>query len=741
MSEPDLSACPFTGSRATGGIGSRPRLQDWYPDRLPVELLHRSTPAASPLEADFEYRAAFTKLDLDEVKRDITALLTSSVDWWPSDYGHYGPQMVRMAWHAAGSYRIADGRGGASGGLHRFAPLASWEDNGNIDKSRRLLAPIKRKYGAALSWSDLIVLTGNCALDSMGMPTIGFGGGRRDEWQPDDATWWGPEFEMVTRDERWQGTNGDDDYLLHNPLGATHQSLIYVNPEGPYASGDPMASARDIRISFGRMAMNDEETVALIAGGHAFGKSHGALSAEDTVGPPPDGAPLEAMGLGWLHDVGEGNAENTMTNGIEGSWTPDPTTWDNTYLENLLGLDWVEARSPNGAIQFHPADDGAPRTPDAHRDGVDHPLMMMVSDIALKVDPEYRAICERFVDDLDALTEAFSTAWFKLTHRDMGPKARYLGPEVPAGDFLWQDPVPEVDHPVVGSAEIAELKATILDRLDIADLVSAAWASASTYRISDRRGGANGARVALAPQNEWEVNDPERLSNVLTTLGSIGDEFSAGRDDGMRISLADLIVLGGSAAVERAADLAGTPVEVPFLPGRTDATAEQTDEASFEWLKPRADGFRNHLEPGYAEGVEPERLFLDRAALLGLSAPEWVALTGGLRVLGANSGGSTDGVFTDRVGVLSTDYFTTLTSMDLRAEARDDGGFDLVERDSGAVRHTATRCDLVFGSNLQLRDIVEHFAADDGAERFVSIFVQAWTKIMDADRHEVGAGL
>jgi len=738
MSSPDLASCPFTGQQMTGAIGSRPTLEDWYPDRLKVELLHRNPPAASVLEPDFDYAEAFRKLNLEEVKRDIKELLESSVPWWPSDYGHYGPQMIRMAWHAAGTYRIADGRGGASGGLQRFAPIGSWEDNGNIDKSRRLLLPIKQKYGAALTWSDLIVLTGNCALESMGMPTFGFAGGRLDEWEADNATWWGPEFEMVTRDKRWQGEPGDDDYLLDNPLGATHQSLIYVNPEGPHASGDPAASARDIRISFGRMAMNDEETVALIAGGHAFGKSHGGITDPDKVGPPPDAAPIEAMGLGWMNPVGKGYAEHTMTNGIEGSWTPEPTRWDNSYLENLFAFEWTESRSPNGAIQFHPADPAAPSTPDAHKEGVQHPLMMMVSDLALKVDPDYRKVCERFLEDFDALTDAFSRAWYKLTHRDMGPIDRYVGPEVPDEQLLWQDPIPAFDHDLIDADAISDLKQRILTTgLSVSELVSTAWASASTYRHSDKRGGANGARIALAPQKDWEINNPPQLARVISALEGIALDFNDGRTDNVRVSLADLIVLGGCAGIERAATEAGTPIEVPFTPGRGDTTQELTDEASFEWLRPRVDGFRNYAEAGYANGVSHEALFLDRAALLNLSAPEWTALVGGLRVLGTNWDGSAQGVLTQQVGKLTNDFFTTLTSMEYRWETEGGDSFTLVRRADDEAAYTATRCDLVFGSDAQLRNIAEHFAATDGNERFVRTFVAAWDKVMMADRYDV----
>ncbi len=746
--------CPFGGDRIGGAVGTPPTLSDWYPNRLRVELLHRAGPAANPLDADFDYRAAFEALDLDELKAGIKSFLTTSVDWWPSDYGNYGPQMIRMAWHSAGTYRIADGRGGAGEALQRFAPINSWWDNGNTDKSRRLLWPIKRKYGSALSWADLIVLTGNCALEIMGFPTYGFGGGRRDAWEADTVTYWGPEVwdpaevksfdDMVMRDERWRGRNGDADYDLENPLAATHQALIYVNPEGPYGNGDPMASARDIRVSFTRMAMNDEETVALIAGGHAFGKSHG-MAAPDRIGPPPEMSPMEEMGLGWRNPEGKGYAEDTMTNGIEGSWTPNPTQWDNTYLENLFRFDWQQTKSPAGALQWTPTDPGAPKTPDAHIPGQMNNLMMMTSDIALKVDPSYRQVCEKFLADFDVFTLAFSKAWYKLTHRDMGPKERYLGPEVTIEpDLLWQDPIPPVDHPLIGDAEIASLKDAILaSGLSVSDLVFTAFSAAATYRDSDKRGGANGGRLALAPQKDWVVN--RRCGPVLDTLRSLMERFNGTAAGDVKVSLADLIVLGGCAAVERAASDAGVTTTVPFAPGRMDTTAEMTDEESFEWLKPVVDGFRNYVDPQFdviTQGrLATEDLFLDKANLLSLTAPQWVALTGGLRVLGANHDGSDHGVFTDQVGVLSNDFFTTVTSMDLKWEKSDEASrsFVLNDRATGTTRFTATRCDLIFGSNEQLRSVAETFAGHGGHELFVRTFVSAWDKLMLLDRFDVKA--
>ncbi|WP_295843308.1 catalase/peroxidase HPI [uncultured Microbacterium sp.] len=741
---------PAGGDHLGGTFGQAPSLDGWYPQRLKVELLHRNGVAADPLGADFDYAAAFATIDLDALKADIKQLLTTSVDWWPADYGNYGPQMIRMAWHAAGTYRIADGRGGAGTAMQRFAPIGSWWDNGNTDKSRRLLQPIKHKYGNALSWADLMVLTGNCSLELMGLPTYGFAGGRLDAWEPDDGTWWGPEVwnphnvqspdEMVSRDERWHGENGDADYDLQSPLAASHQALIYVNPEGPYANGDPMGSARDIRITFTRMAMNDEETVALIAGGHAFGKSHGQVPASK-IGPSPELAPIESMGLGWHNPVGSGNAENTSTNGIEGSWTPNPIQWDNTYLENLFAFDWEQTKSPAGALQWTPTDPNAPKTPDAHVPGQMNPLMMMTSDIALKVDPEYRAVCERFLADFDLFTLAFSKAWYKLTHRDMGPKHRYLGPEVTiADDLLWQDPLPDAEGTALDEAEVATLKeAVIATGLSVSDLVYTAYSAASTYRDSDKRGGANGGRLALSPQKDWAIN--RRTIPVIDALRSVQAEFAAS-SGGRQVSLADLIVLAGTAAVERAARAAGSDVDVPFTPGRVDTTQELTDIEMFEWLRPVADGFRNFVSERFdqfAPGVAPEAAFLDKANLFTLTAPEWTVLTAGLRVLGANWDGSDTGVFTERVGVLTTDFFVNLTDTDLVWTKDDDTASTFTGRvqATGEPRWRASRNDLVFGSNAQLRSIADAYAGTDGQERFVRDFAQVWSKVMMLDRYDV----
>ncbi|MGX9983117.1 catalase/peroxidase HPI [Methylobacterium fujisawaense] len=743
--------CPFGGDRIGGADTSPPTLENWYPDRLRVEMLHQNGPQANPL-ADYDYRSAFETLDYQQLKADIRSFLTSSVAWWPSDYGNYGPQMIRMAWHAAGTYRIADGRGGAGEGLQRFAPISSWWDNGNTDKSRRLIWPIKQKYGNALSWADLMVLTGTVALEIMGFPIYGFAGGRRDAWEADNATYWGPELwdptnveafdSMVTRDKRWRGKNGDADYDLENPLAASHQALIYVNPEGPYANGDPMGSARDIRVTFTRMAMNDEETVALIAGGHAFGKSHGMVKA-DKVGPPPEIAPMEAMGLGWHNPEGPGFAEYTMTNGIEGSWVPNPTQWDNDYLTNLFKYEWKQTKSPAGALQWEPTDPDAPRTPDAHIPGKSHPLMMMTSDIALKTDPVYREICLKFLSDFDYFTLQFSKAWYKLTHRDMGPKERYLGPERKLeADLLWQDPIPALDHPLIDAGDIAALKEEILaSGHSVSDLAFAAFSSASTHRNTDKRGGANGARIALAPQKDWAVN--RRAMPVIETLRGIMAGFNGRAGGGRKVSLADLIVLGGCVAVEKAAREAGVTVTVPFAPGRMDTTDALTDADSFEWLKPVVDGFRNYVDESFdriTQGrVSPEQIFLDRAHLLALTAPEWVALTGGLRALNLNHDGSKHGIFTDRVGVLTNDFFTVLTSMDYEWKKADGPGlaFNLEDRTSGRTAYTATRCDLVFGSNAQLRAVAEVYAGHDGRERFVRDFVKAWDKVMTLDRYDL----
>ncbi len=751
QTHPMTGKCPFGGDQVGGAFGTKPTLENWYPHRLRVELLHQNGLAADPLGADFDYAAAFASIDFTALKQDIKQFLTTSVAWWPSDYDNYGPQMIRMAWHAAGTYRIADGRGGAGTAMQRFAPISSWWDNGNTDKSRRLLQPIKHKYGNALSWGDLMILTGNCALEIMGLPTYGFGGGRLDAWEADNATYWGPEVwnpeavesfdDMVNRDERWRGKNGDAEYDLENPLAASHQALIYVNPEGPYASGDPMGSARDIRITFTRMAMNDEETVALIAGGHAFGKSHGMVPAKE-VGPPPEIAPMEAMGLGWHNPRGTGSGQFTMTNGIEGSWTPNPTQWDNSYLENLFRFEWEQTRSPAGALQWKPTDPNAPRTPDAHVEGQMNELMMMTSDIALKVDPEYRKVCEKFLGDFDAFTQAFSKAWYKLTHRDMGPRHRYLGPEATIEDgLLWQDPLPQADHAPVGEAEIAGLKQAVrATGLSVSDLAFTAFSAAATYRDSDKRGGANGGRLALAPQKDWAVN--RRAAPVIDTLRGVMADFNGRQAGGPTISLADLIVLGGCVAVEDAAKAAGIDAVVPFTPGRVDTTQDRTDIEMFEWLRPVVDGFRNYVDDSFdsvSKGVSPEALFLDKANLMTLTAPEWAVLTGGLRALNLNHDGSDTGILTDRVGVLSNDFFVNLTDTDLVWEKSDAAGmrFTLKDRDSGSVKFTATRNDLVFGANAQLRAIADVYAGSDGRERFVRDFIKAWDKVMMLDRYDV----
>ncbi|SHJ06847.1 catalase-peroxidase [Palleronia salina] len=732
--------CPFRGTRIGGAQGSKPTLQDWYPARLRTELLHLHSAEANPQDPDFNYAEAFAKLDLDAIKADIRALMTDSQDnFWPADYGHYGPQMIRMAWHAAGTYRIADGRGGAATAMQRFAPVSSWADNGNTDKSRRLLWPIKQKYGAALSWADLMILTGNVALESMGFETVGFGGGREDAWVADDATYWGPETEIQGRD-RWEGDPSGEHYDLENPVGASEMMLIYVNPEGPGGSADPMESAREIRETFARMAMNDEETVALIAGGHAFGKSHGG-SDPDGVGPAPEAAPIHAQSLGWMNSSGKGFAEHTMTNGIEGSWVSNPIKWDHEYLHSLMKYDWeLIVNETTGAQQWKPKDPDAIKTPDAHREGVEHPLMMMTSDIALKQDPAYRKIVEKFIDQPETFDKAFAEAWYKLTHRDMGPINRLIGKEVPSEPRMFQDPIPDCDHPVIDDGDIASLKSKILETgLGIDALVGAAWASASTFRHSDNRGGANGARVRLAPQKDWEVNNPESLYKVLSALEGIQSEFNDSASGGKRVSLADLIVLAGCAAVEKAAREGGIDIAVPFTPGRMDASDEETDAESFEWLRPVADGFRNYQLNKFSR-VTPEQMLLDRAELLTLSAPELTALVGGLRVLGANWDGGSDGVLTDRPGTLSNDFFVNLTDFSLewlpvdadeqRFEARKRGG-------DAAVVWTGTRADLIFGHNAQLRQVTEFYAGSDANEKFVRDFVAAWNKVMMLDRFDV----
>src|SRR5579875_2680559 len=704
----------------TQGGGNR----QWWPERLNLKILAKNPAVANPLGEGFSYAEAFQALDLAAVKADIARVLTTSQDWWPADFGHYGPLVIRMAWHAAGTYRIHDGRGGAGSGQQRFAPLNSWPDNANLDKARRLLWPVKKKYGRALSWADLMVLAGNVALETMGFKTFGFGGGREDAWEPDEDVYWGPETTWLA-DERYHG-----DRELEEPLAAVQMGLIYVNPEGPNGTPDPLAAARDIRESFRRMAMNDEETVALIAGGHTFGKTHGAGPA-DAVGPAPEDAPIEQQGLGWKSSFGTGMGDDTITGGPEVTWTPTPTQWDDSFLRILFGYEWELAKSPAGAWQWQPKGGaGAGTVPGAHDPSRRRPPAMLTTDLALRVDPVYERISRRFLEHPDEFADAFARAWFKLTHRDMGPKVRYLGPEVPAEDLIWQDPVPPVDHELVGPAEIAELKQRILaSGLTVAQLVSTAWAAASSFRGSDKRGGANGARIRLEPQVGWEVNEPERLTAVLSALERVQREFNAGRSDGKRVSLADLIVLGGCAAVEKAARDAGVDIEVPFAPGRTDASQEQTDVESFTVLEPKADGFRNYL--GKGNRLAAEYLLLDRANLM-------TVLVGGLRVLGANYQGSPLGVLTATPGRLTNDFFVNLLDMGTRWTATaDENTFEGHDAATGELRWTGSRVDLVFGANAELRAIAEVYASDDAREKFVRDFVAAWDKVMNLDRFDL----
>jgi catalase-peroxidase len=705
--------------------------QNWWPNQLNLEILDQNARSADPMGEEFDYAEAFESLDLDAVKEDIEDVMTTSQEWWPADYGHYGPLFIRMAWHSAGTYRTSDGRGGASAGRQRFAPLNSWPDNANLDKARRLLWPVKQKYGRKLSWADLIVLAGNVAIESMGARTVGFAGGREDIFQPDEAVDWGPEDEMETS-ERF-----DEDGELRDGLGATVMGLIYVNPEGPDGQPDPEASAENIRESFGRMAMNDEETVALIAGGHTFGKVHGADDT-DNLGPEPEAAPIENQGLGWESEHGSGKGADTITSGIEGPWTQSPTEWDMGYLDNLLDYEWEPEKGPGGAWQWTPkSEELADTVSDAHDPSETETPMMLTTDIALKKDPDYREVVERFQDNPMAFGINFAKAWYKLTHRDMGPPSRFLGPEVPDEEMLWQDPLPDVDHDLIGDDAVAELKARILDSdLAISQLVKTAWASAATFRDSDKRGGANGARIRLAPQKHWEVNEPEQLATVLETLEEIQTAFNSSRSDGTRVSLADLIVLGGCAAVEQAAADAGYDVDVPFEPGRVDASQEQTDVESFEALKPKADGFRNYL----ADDVDrpAEELLVDRADLLNLTPDEMTVLVGGMRALGATYQGSDYGVFTDRPETLTNDFFVNLLGMDTEWEpvAGADSVYEGYDRETGELQWTATRADLIFGSNSRLRAIAEVYAGDDAAETFVRDFVDAWHKVMSLDRFD-----
>ena len=707
--------------------------QQWWPNQLNLKMLHQNPPTSNPMGADFNYAEAFKTLDLEELKRDIEKVMTTSQEWWPADYGHYGPLFIRMAWHSAGTYRIADGRGGGASGTLRFAPLNSWPDNASLDKAVRLLWPVKQKYGRKLSMADLIIFAGNCALESMGFKTFGFAGGREDVWEPEEDIYWGSETTWLG-DERYTG-----DRELENPLGAVQMGLIYVNPQGPNANPDPVAAARDIRETFRRMAMNDEETVALIAGGHTFGKTHGAADADEYVGPEPEGASIEEQGLGWKNSFGSGKGGDTITSGLEGAWTTAPTTWDNNFFENLFNYEWELIKGPGGAWQWTPKDESAQGTvPDAHDPAKKHAPMMLTTDLSLKADPIYEKISRRFYEDPAEFSDAFAKAWYKLTHRDMGPRTRCLGPLVPAEPQLWQDPVPDVDHELVGAADIATLKGKILESgLSISQLVSTAWASAATFRGTDKRGGANGARIRLAPQKDWEVNNPSELEKVLQTLEEIQNEFNGSQSDGKRISLADLIVLAGCAGVEAAAKNAGVDVEVPFTPGRTDALQEQTDVESFAVLEPTADGFRNYLGNGHDRVAE--ELLVDRAHMLTLTAPEMTVLVGGLRVLNANIGQSELGVFTDRPETLTTDFFVNLLNMNIEwlASAATEGVFEGRNRFTGDLKWTGTRVDLVFGSSSQLRAVAEVYACDDGQQAFVQDFVAAWNKVMNLDRFDL----
>ena len=716
----DVAKCPVM--HTTYGAQSN---RDWWPNQLNLKILHQNSALCDPMGEAFDYAAAFKTLDLGALKKDLYALMTDSQEWWPADYGHYGPFFIRMAWHSAGTYREHDGRGGATSGTQRFAPLNSWPDNGNLDKARRLLWPIKQKYGNAISWADLMILTGNCALESMGFKTFGFGGGRADIWEPEEDIYWGPETDWLG-DKRYTGERE-----LANPLAAVQMGLIYVNPEGPNGNPDPAASAHDIRETFGRMAMNDEETVALVAGGHTFGKGHGA--APDThVGREPEGASIEEQGLGWRNSFGSGRGADTITAGMEGAWTANPTQWDNGYFDVLLKYEWELTKSPAGAHQWTPKNcDEADMAPDAHIPGKKFAPMMTTADMALKVDPIYAKISKHYHENPDVFADAFARAWFKLTHRDMGPKVRYLGSEVPAEDLIWQDPIPAVDHPLIGADDIADLKGKILaSGLSVAELVSTAWASASTFRGSDKRGGANGARIRLAPQKDWEINNPAQLAKVMGVYEGIQKDAKAA---GKTVSLADLIVLGGCAAIEKAAKDGGHEIDVPFTPGRMDATQEQTDVESFGVLEPHVDGFRNYLRGDYDNSAE--ELLVDKAQLLTLTAPEMTVLIGGMRVLGTNADGSKHGVLTDKEGALTNDFFVNLLDMstEWKATSSDDEEFEGRDRKSGDVKWTGTRVDLIFGSNSQLRALAEVYAQSDAKAKFTKDFVAAWTKVMNAD--------
>ncbi len=727
----DVSQCPFHGAPKHATFSGRSNA-DWWPNQLNLKILHQHSSLSSPMAKSFDYAEAFKKADYEALKKDLHALMTDSQDWWPADYGHYGPLFIRMAWHSAGTYRTGDGRGGAGFGTQRFAPLNSWPDNANLDKARRLLWPIKQKYGNQISWADLMILAGNVALESMGFKPFGFGGGRADVWEPGEDIYWGNEDSWLG-DKRYSG-----DRELENPLAAVQMGLIYVNPEGPNGKPDPVASARDIRETFARMAMNDEETVALIAGGHTFGKTHGAGPATN-VGPEPEGASIEAQGLGWLSNYGSGKGVDTITSGLEGAWTTTPTQWSNNYFENLFNYDWELTKSPAGAWQWTPKNADAQGTvPDAHDPSKRHAPMMLTTDLALKADPAYEKVSRRFLENPDQFADAFARAWFKLTHRDMGPKARYLGPEVPAEDLIWQDPVPARDFDLIDANDVAALKTRILaSGLSISHLVSAAWASASTFRGSDKRGGANGARIRLSPQKDWEVNQPAKLAALLATLEGIQKDFNAAQTGNKRVSLADLVVLGGVAAIEAAAKKSGHDVAVPFTPGRTDATQEQTDAESFAVLEPTADGFRNYLKTKYS--LSAEELLVDKAQLLNLTAPEMTVLVGGMRALNANYNHAQHGVFTTRPEALTNDFFVNLLDIGTvwKATSPAEDVFEGRDRKTGALKWTATRVDLVFGSNSQLRALAEVYGQADGEKAFVQDFIAAWTKVMNNDRFDL----
>ncbi len=732
----ESSKCPFMGGAKNFSAGSGTANRDWWPNQLNLKILRQHSKQSDPMGDDFIYAEEFKKLDLNAVKKDLFDLMTDSQEWWPADYGHYGPFFIRMAWHSAGTYRIGDGRGGASSGSQRFAPLNSWPDNANLDKARLLLWPIKQKYGNKISWSDLMVLTGNCALESMGFETFGFGGGREDIWEPEEDIYWGSESEWLGNKERYSG-----DHELENPLAASHMGLIYVNPEGPNGNPDPIGAARDIRETFGRMAMNDEETVALIAGGHTFGKTHGAADPEEFVGMEPAGADIEEQGMGWKNSFGTGNAGSTITSGIEGAWTAAPTKWSNMFFDNLFKYDWELTKSPAGAYQWKPKNnEGAGTIPDAHDSSKSHAPFMLTTDLALREDPAYLKISKRFHENPEDFADAFSRAWYKLTHRDMGPVSRYLGPEVPSEELIWQDPIPAVDHEIINDEDVKELKKKILDSgLSVSQLVSTSWASASTYRDSDKRGGANGGRLRLAPQKYWEVNNPSQLSKVLDTLEEIRSNFNEVQSGNKQVSIADLIILGGTAGVEKAAKNAGYDVNVAFSPGRTDASQEQTDVEAFAPLEPNVDGFRNYFRNQDHISASAEQMLIDRAQLLKLSAPELTVLIGGMRALNTNFDNSKHGIFTDRPETLSNDFFKNLLDARTKWKAisEDKIFFEGTDRTSGEKKGTATRYDLIFGSNSELRAIAEVYGYNDSEEKFVNDFANAWTKVMNLDRFEL----